>query len=410
MRQADDRIIEITTDVKWIGILDYDIRTFDIVMTTEFGTTYNSYFINGWQKAIIEVAKEKFSDTYIRKLKEVTDPAEIDYIILDHTEPDHSGSLKLLLEMAPDATVVGSGSAIRYLEDMLNIPFKSLVVKDGDSLSLGNKTLKFIAAPNLHWPDTIYTWLEEDRILFTCDSFGAHYCTREMEADMSEGYLKAYKYYFDVILRPFSRFMLRAIEKTSSLDINYICPGHGPVLKENWKELVELSRKYAEDQIRITGTEARRSILIAYVSAYGYTKMAAEIIAAAIHDTDDFRITVADIEEMPAEELEALIASHDGYLIGSPTINQNTLLPVYKFLALLNPLRDKGKFAGTFGSYGWSGEAPRIIAEALRSLKIKIFEEEGAFKFLPAAEKETQLMDFGRKFALRFSEECAQKK
>lgn len=410
MRKTDDRILDITGDVKWIGILDYDIRTFDIVMTTEYGTTYNSYFINGWQKALVEVAKEKFSDTYLKKLKQVTDPSEIDYIILDHTEPDHSGSLKLLLELAPDATVVGSGSAIRYLEDMLNIPFKSLVVKDGDSLSLGNKTLRFIAAPNLHWPDTIYTWLEEDRILFTCDSFGAHYCTSEMEADMSGEYLKAYKYYFDVILRPFSRFMLRAIEKISPLDIRYICPGHGPVLKENWKELVDLSREYAEEQLRITGTDARRSVLIAYVSAYGYTRMAAEIIAAAIHDADDFRVTLADIEEMPLEELENLIASHDGYLIGSPTINQNTLLPVYKFLALVNPLRDKGKFAGSFGSYGWSGEAPKIINEALRSLKLKTFEEDGSFKFLPAGAKEDQLKEFGKRFALRFSEECAQKK
>jgi flavorubredoxin len=410
MRQTDDRIIDITGDVKWIGILDYDIRNFDIVMTTEYGTTYNSYFINGWQKALIEVAKEKFSDTYIRKLKELTDPSDLDYIILDHTEPDHSGSLKLLLSMAPEATVVGSGSAIRYLSDMLNIPFKSLIVKDGDSLSLGNKTLRFIAAPNLHWPDTIYTYLEEDKILFTCDSFGAHFCTREMEADMSEAYLRAYKYYFDVILRPFSRFMLKAIERISPLDIKYICPGHGPVLRDNWKELVDLSRKYAEEHVRITGTEARRSILIAYVSAYGYTRMAAELIASAIRETDDFRITLADIEEMSVEELENLIASHDGYLIGSPTINQNTLLPVYKFLAMVNPIRDKGKFAGTFGSYGWSGEAPGIIAAALRSLKLKTFEEDGTFKFLPADEKETRLKEFGRNFALRFSEECAQKK
>ena len=156
-------------------------------MHTEYGTTYNSYFINAEKKAIVEVAKEKFSETYIKKLRSVTDPAEIEYIILDHTEPDHSGSLQTLLDLAPSATVVGSGNAIRYLEDIVNKPFKSLVVKDGDTLDLGNKTLKFISAPNLHWPDSMFTYLVEDKVLFTCDVFGAHYCSPEMFSDFGQG-------------------------------------------------------------------------------------------------------------------------------------------------------------------------------------------------------------------------------
>jgi len=149
MDKRDDRIIKITDSVKWIGILDYDIKTFDIVMTTEYGTTYNSYFIDADKKALVEVVKDKFFDTYLKKLQAVTNPEDISYIILDHTEPDHSGSLKRILKLAPSATVVGSGAAIRYLEDMLNMPFRSMVVKDGDTLDLGNRTLKFISAPNL---------------------------------------------------------------------------------------------------------------------------------------------------------------------------------------------------------------------------------------------------------------------
>jgi flavorubredoxin len=167
MNSTDDKIIDITRDVRWIGVLDYDIRTFDIVMHTDCGTTYNSYFINAEKKAVIEVAKGKFSDIYLGKLKAVTNPEEIQYIVLDHTEPDHSGSLRNLLDLAPAATVVGSGNAIRYLEDIVNVPFKSLIVKDGDTLNLGNKTLRFISAPNLHWPDSIYTLLVEDKVLFS---------------------------------------------------------------------------------------------------------------------------------------------------------------------------------------------------------------------------------------------------
>ena len=160
----DDRVIDVTDDVKWIGVLDYDIVTFDIVMHTDYGTTYNSYFINAEKKTIVEASKEKFSDIHIKKLQSVVDPSEIKYIILDHTEPDHSGNTARLLEIAPSAVVVGSGNAIRYLGDIINSPFNSLVVKDGDALDLGNKTLKFISAPNLHWPDTMFTYLVEDKI------------------------------------------------------------------------------------------------------------------------------------------------------------------------------------------------------------------------------------------------------
>jgi NADH oxidase (H2O-forming) len=410
MKPTDNKIIDITGDVKWIGILDHDIRTFDIVMTTEYGTTYNSYFINAGKKALIEVAKEKFFDTYIEKLKSLTDPSEINYIILDHTEPDHSGSLKKLLELAPDATVVGSGNAIRYLEDMMNMPFNSLTVKDGDTIDLGNKTLKFISAPNLHWPDSMYTWLEEDKILFTCDSFGAHYCSSEMKDDLTSDYLKAFRYYFDVILKPFSRFMVKAIERIESLDTRFICPGHGPILGENRNTIRDLTLKYSNEYLELTQVKARRHILIAYVSAYGYTGMAAEHIAAGIREISDFGIDMVDIENLSPEELEAKLIVSDALIAGSPTINQNTLLPIYKLFATINPLRDKGKLAGAFGSYGWSGEAPKIILDNFRNLKLKIFEEPASFKFLPAGTKEEFLKEYGRKFALKFEEECAQKK
>lgn len=410
MREADNRVIDVTGDVKWIGILDYDIKTFDIVMHTEFGTTYNSYFINAEKKALVEVAKEKFSETYLSKLRSVADPSEIEYIILDHTEPDHSGSLEILLDLAPGAIVVGSGNAIRYLEDIVSRPFNSKVVKDGDTLDLGNKTLKFFAAPNLHWPDSMLTYLVEDKILFTCDVFGAHYCSAEMFSSFDGEYNQAYKYYFDIIMRPFSRFMLKAIEKIKPLDIEFVCPGHGPMHKENLREAIGLSEKYAEHYMQIVSDENRMNILIAYVSAYGYTKEAASLIAEGVLETEDLTVDVTDIENISAEELESKIISADGILIGSPTINQNTLLPVYKLFALLNPIRDKGKLGGAFGSFGWSGESANIILENFRLLKLKVFEEAGIFKFSPDNEKEEYLREFGRRFGKKYIEECAHMK
>jgi flavorubredoxin len=406
MSGIDDRIIDVTGDVKWIGILDYDIRTFDIVMHTDFGTTYNSYLINADKKAIVEVAKEKFSETYLRKLRSVIDPEEIQYIILDHTEPDHSGSLRLLLELAPSAIVVGSGNAIRYLEDIINVPFRALVVKDGDTLDLGNKTLRFFSAPNLHWPDSMLTLLVEDKILFSCDIFGAHYCSPEMYSVFDEKYTESFKYYFNIIMRPFSRFMLKAIEKVKPLELDFICPGHGPIHKENINKAIELSEKLADHYMQIVSEKSKMNILITYISAYGYTKEAAHIIADGIIETKDITVDITDIENISLEELETKLIMSDGLLVGSPTINQNTLLPVYKLLALINPIRDKGKLGGAFGSYGWSGESPNIILENLRLLKLKIFEETAAFKFSSDNIKKENLRQFGRNFAQRYIQEC----
>jgi len=397
--KADTGILDLTPDVKWIGVLDPDIRTFDIVMQTEHGTTYNSYFINAEKKTVIETAKEKFSETWLSKLRRVTDPADLAYIVLDHTEPDHSGALRQLLDLAPSAVVVGSGNAIRYLSDIVNRPFKSLVVKDGDTLDLGNRTLKFISAPNLHWPDTIYTWLVEERILFTCDSFGAHYCNEEMFDDLTGDYSKDFRYYFDVIMKPYSKFMLKAIEKIRPLDISMIATGHGPVLRKGWKKRVDESHDLASAYIRLTEGSGEKRLLITYVSAYGYTREMAELIARGASAVKDVKVEVMDIETADIGEIDSKLTVADGIIVGSPTINQNTLLPVYKLAAMVSPLRDRGKLAGSFGSYGWSGEAPVLIAEMLRNLKLRFFEEPAAYKFLPESDKEKPLIEYGERFA-----------
>jgi flavorubredoxin len=393
--------LKITDDVSWVGICDTDIVTFDIVMETLHGTTYNSYFIDAEKKAVIDTAKESFKEVYIDKIKEVAIPEDIEYIIISHTEPDHSGSLKYLLEICPDAKVYGSRQAINYLDQIIGRPFKYSIVKDNDTLSLGNKTLKFISAPNLHWPDTIYTFLEEDGLLFTCDSFGAHYCSDEMFDDLianTDDYLDTFRYYFDVILKPFSKFMVKAIDKIKDLNVKMICPGHGPILRKNWKEVVELTRKYSEEYISDSSCEDN-NILIAYVSAHGYTGEMAELIAKGIRQIVNYKINIVDIEHMLLGELEELIIKSNSILIGSPTINQNTLLPVYKMFSLINPIRDRGKKAAVFGSYGWSGEAVRIIESQLSALKLNVVCEGYSARFYPNNEKSKQLIEFGKRFA-----------
>ncbi len=397
----DNKVLRITDDVSWIGVLDPGLITFDIVMETKYGTTYNSYFINANKKTIVETTKEKFWPEYLAKIKQVTDPSAIEYIIVDHTEPDHSGNMKNLLAVAPNATVVGSGNAIKFLRDQTGHDFKSLVVKTGDTLSLGNKTLHFINAPNLHWPDTIYTWLEEDRVLFTCDSFGSHFCNEGMYDDIVGDFDNSFTYYFDSILKPFSKYMLQAIEKISQLDIKVICPGHGPILRSNWKKYVDLSLKYANTAIALPN---EKNILIAYVSAYENTTLMAEKIADALRQVCDFQVTVCDIENISATDLEDKIAHCTGIIVGSPTINQNILPQIYNLFATINPIRDKGKLAAAFGSYGWSGEASKMIESNFTMLKLKLFEQNLMVKFKPHEAEFERCYAFGKAFAEKMVE------
>lgn len=394
----DKKILEVTKDIKWIGVLDAELVTFDIVMETKYGTTYNSYFIDAEKKAIIETVKKPFWNTYKQKIEQLTNPAEIEYIILNHTEPDHSGSLNYLLEIAPNATVVGSGQALNYLQDITGKSFKSLKVKDGDTLSLGNKTLKFIGAPNLHWPDTIFTYVEEDKVLFTCDSFGAHFCSEDMFDDKVGDYDDTFKYYFDVILKPFSRFMIKAIEKIRPLEINMICTGHGPILRSNWKHYIDYSEQLANEYI-CTTAQKKNKVLVTYVSAYGFTKEMAEKIGEGIVSVDDMSVELLDIENMLLGDLEEKLVANNAIIVGSPTINQNTLLPIYKLFSVVNPIRDRGKLAAAFGSYGWSGEAVGIIESNLKILKFKVIQEAIASKFFPHEDNGQNFINFGKCFA-----------
>lgn len=395
--------LKISDSVYWTGILDEDLVTFDIVMETRYGTTYNSYFIDADKKALIDTVKLNFSDLFLNKVKQLAGTANIEYIITSHTEPDHSGSIARVLELYPDATVVGSGQALNYLQEMINRPFKSMKIKDGDTLSLGSKSLRFIGASNLHWPDSIYTYLEDDRILFTCDSFGAHFCDENIFDDETRDYTESFRYYFDVILKPYSKFMLKAIEKIRPLEISMICPGHGPVLRSTWKEKVDLSEKFSMEYLDlIAGNNSQ--VLVTYISAYGYTKQMAEAIAHGINKSGDVKVEVTDIEHISPGDLEEKIVRSGGILVGSPTINQNTLLPVYKLFAVINPIRDKGKYATSFGSYGWSGEAVTLIENHLKNLKLNVIQPGLAIKFQPDHAKTQELESFGENFGRQFLE------
>ncbi len=353
--------LQLKDGVTYIGVQDHDLRIFDIIMYTEFGTSYNSYLVQGSEKtAIIETVKVKFIDEYIEKLKSLTDLDKIDYIIVNHTEPDHVGSVEKLLEILPNATVIGSASALKFLKNITNTEFESTLTTCLDELDLGGKTLKFIPAPFLHWPDSIYTYLEEDKILFTCDSFGSHYAHDPVllsTVTAKDDYEKALKYYYDMIFGPFKQHMVNAINKIEGLDIDMIANGHGPVLDENPMDIVAKCKAWSIEE----SPNQLKSVVIPYVSAYGYTKTMAETIKATLEEDYSDALTVEIFDMVEADKSEVLDKLYwaDGIMFGSPTINSDALPPIWDILISLNPIVHGKKYASAFGSYGWSGEASR---------------------------------------------------
>lgn len=397
--------LQLKKDIYWVGSLDPDLRIFDIIMETEFGTTYNSYVVKGSEKtAVFETVKSKCFNEYVEKLKEIINPADIDYIVVDHTEPDHAGSVEMLLKIAKSAKVVGSQSAIEFLRNIVNYDFEHIIVNHGDTINLGNKTLKFISAPFLHWPDSMYTYLPEDRVLFTCDSFGSHYSFDEVlyskiPAEKYKDYQSALIYYYTAIFSPFKKYVLEAIEKIKDFDIEMILNGHGPVLDKDPLEIVNIYKEWSTENF----SKLSKKVVIPYVSAYGYTEQLADKIAEGILSKDsDFEIKKYNLNINNYTSLKSEIMNEiytaSGVLLGSSTINGDALPPIWDIATSLNPIVHGGKTVSAFGSFGWSGEAvPNIIAR-LEQIRMNVADGYSV-KFKPSAEELAGAFEFGKNFA-----------
>lgn len=388
---------EVKKDIYWVGTLDYDIRIFDIVMHTEFGTTYNSFVVKGTEKTVLfEISKEGFFDEYIERVSKVCDPTTIDYVVVNHTEPDHSGSLTRLLEICPNITVIGTATALKFLTEITNMQFKSIVAKNGDTIDIGGKTLEFIVAPFLHWPDTMFTFIKEDKTIFTCDFLGCHYCTDVIFNDLiTEDFSDAYKYYFDCIMSPFKPFVLGAIDKIKDLDIEIVCTGHGPVLRKDVKKYIDLYKTWSTPI-----KKEKALVVIPYVSSYGYTKKLALEIEKGLLSIGNINVSTFDLVYTKMEDVLKEISNADGILIGSPTLLGDTLPPILALLSELNPIIHKGMMAGVFGSYGWSGEAIPNIEDRIKQLKFKMPLPSLKVIFNPSKTQLSDAFEFGVDFGM----------
>jgi flavorubredoxin len=389
---------QLTPALTYVGVHDPDLRVFDIIMRTEYGTTYNAYLLRGEKKsALFETVKAGFADEFFQSLEGVIDPATVDYLIVNHTEPDHAGSVERLLTLNPNLTIVATQTAIGFLRAIVNRDFNALPVKEGDALDLGGQTLRFFPLPNLHWPDTMFTYIEEEKALVTCDAFGAHYAhagiLRSNVPDEA-AYLACGKYYFDNILGPFRRpFLQKALDKIEGLPLDWILTGHGPVLDSHIPEWVQTYRDWCR-----APEQGKKTIVMPYVSAYGYTRALAEAIAEGAALGGAVSVHLYDMLLADADEVMADIAAADGLLFGTPTMLGEALEPIWALLGRMMPLVHAGKRASAFGDYGWSGEGVPHVIERLKQIRLKVADEGFKVRLKPTEADLEGARAFGRAF------------
>jgi flavorubredoxin/NADPH-dependent 2,4-dienoyl-CoA reductase/sulfur reductase-like enzyme len=352
--------------------------------------------------ALIDTAKEEYFDEYIKLLEDNYDISKIKYLIVNHTEPDHSGEIHKILEKYPNITIVGTPCAISFLKDISNKEFSYIEVKEGFELKVGDKTLNFIIAPNLHWPDSMFTYLKEEKILFTCDVFGAHYCSDYIfDSDINNendwnNYQKAFYEYYEAIFSPFKPYVNSGLKKIENLELNLICPSHGILISK--EGVLRVKNEYSKWSKQVPTN--KNKITICYVSAYGYTGVMAKELERSLKFSG-FEVSMFDLVYDDLELAIHSIRESGAFLVGSPTLNSDTLPQIWNLLTSLSSYDCVSKIAGAFGAFGWSGEAIKNIESRLSALKCEVFRPGLRIRFNPkySVQKLEKIEFFAKSFA-----------
>lgn len=355
---------DIKPDIYAVGSIDWDRRLFDELIPLPDGTSYNAYVVKSKKSALIDTVDPTKAHELLANLEELH--IKIDYVIPNHTEQDHSGSLPAVLESYPDAKVVTNPKCKNMLEDHLLIPEEKFIsVNDGDTLSLGGKTLEFITAPWVHWPETMFTYLKEDKILFTCDFLGSHLATSDLfVTDEARLYESAKRYYAEIMM-PFRTKIRSYLQKIDSLPVDIIAPSHGPVHK-NPQFILDAYQDWASDIVK-------NEVIIAYVSMHGSTRAMVEYLTEALINkgitVKPFNLTKTDIGELAMALVDAATI-----VIASPTVLVGPHPAAVYAAYLANALRPKLKFVSVIGSYGWGSKMVDMLVQLVSNLQVDILD------------------------------------
>ena len=371
-----DRIQKrLTMQVEDIGVnttairsLDWERDRFDIEFGLQNGTTYNSFIIRGDKLALVDTSHEKFRQLYLETLKGQIDPSQLDYLIISHTEPDHSGLVRDVLALAPDVTIVGSKVAIQFLENFVHQPFTKLIVKNGDVLDLGQgHEIEFVIAPNLHWPDTIFSFDRATQILYTCDAFGMHYCS-DAVFDEDLGKIEPdYRFYYECLMAPNARSVLSALKRMGELPtVGTIATGHGPLLRYNVGELVQRYQDWSQLKAK-----AETSVAVFYVADYGYSDRLSQALARGITKTG-VAVEMMDLKSADPQEVQELVGRSAGIAIGMPPGHGKIAALALAAIGTILVAAKNKQTIGLFESYGGDDEPVDPLVSKFREIGVSI--------------------------------------
>ena len=367
--ESDVSTIKLGENLYSVGVLNPSLRVFDIVMTSPYGTSYNAYLLTGEKNVLVETVHADYWDEYRANIEAIVPLEKIDFLIMNHNEPDHSGSVARLMEYCPNLTVCCTAAGKKHLEDITNRTLACRVVKAGDRLELGERTLEFIPSPMLHWADSMFTWSGRDKALFTCDFLGTHFCEPTMldtGLHYEQEYLCQVKNYYDCIFGPFKPHVLAGLEKIKSLSPAIVCPSHGPCLTERIGEIKALYEKWSTPAPR-----EKKLAAVLYCSAYGCTGALAAAAAGALEEAG-LETVLRDVTYSDPRECAELANGCDLLAVGAPTINRDAPKAIWDVLCSIDAVNCAKKPAVVFGSYGWSGEAAEMLRTRLAQLRFDV--------------------------------------
>jgi len=390
--------LKIRNNVYWVGKIDWELRKFHgDEYSTHRGSTYNAYLIKEDKVALIETVWRPFSKEFVENLAREIDLNKIDYVIANHAEIDHSGALPELMRHIPNTPIYCTNNGVKSLKGHYHQDWNFNVVKTGDRLSLGKKELVFIEAPMLHWPDSMFSYLTEDNILFSNDAFGQHYASEYMFNDLvdqNELFSECVKYYAN-ILTPFSPMVTKKIEEVLSfnLPLDIICTSHGIIWRDKPEQIVERYLEWANNY-------QENQITIIYDSMWNGTRVMAEKIANGIKEADKkVNVKLFNLAKTDKNDVITEVFKSKAILMGSPTINRGILVSVAGILEEIKGLKFRNKKAAAFGCYGWSGESTKIISESLKSAGFDVVDDGIRVMWNPDTENGTKCIEYGKQFA-----------
>ncbi|MFQ5498769.1 MAG: FprA family A-type flavoprotein [Candidatus Zixiibacteriota bacterium] len=386
--------IQIAEGVYWVGVKDPKLAVFDITMETHHGTTYNAYLVRGEKTALIDTVKKEFADVYLQKVESLVPIEDIDYLIVNHNEPDHSGAIPALLDRKPDIRLICSAVAVPYLKSIINREADITGVKDKATLDLGGKSFVFRSMPYMHWPDTMMDYLNEDRILFSNDGFAAHVSFDSLWSEESHVDIDyEVKYYFDAIMRPFTGYIRRNVAKLDDHEIAMVCPSHGPLYRKEPRKYIESYKQWSVDK-----AESENRVAIFYASNYGNTETIAIALSKEL-PAHKLRAELVDVTSADDDRIKEAIESSKAVVIGTPTFNGDAVKPIWDMMCNFSMVYSLGKKAAVFGSYGWGGEGAKLVADRLTGLRLKVFDEEYRVRLIPSDDDLVELREWTGRLA-----------